>query len=90
MTSCKNVSELPAMCWIGPTEAAKMHVSTGHRIDRGDAGYLPLSWLTDDLANQLNKNIGATAQIVLAMQIGSMFGWHVPGANPENLTAKES
>lgn len=33
--------------------------------------------------DEMNKRAGVTPAQALAMQIGSMFGWEVPGANPD-------
>lgn len=35
-------------------------------------------------AMEYNKAIGVTENQMRAMIVGSMFGWNVPGANPEH------
>ena len=66
--------------------------STGQLIciERGESGYYPSDWDTGDkernveLAGQLNEELGVTPAQRQAMEIGSMFGWEAPGADPKN------
>ena len=57
-------------------------------IKRGETGYLPSEWDTGDkernveLADQLNEQLGVTMWQRKAMEVGSMCGWDVPGADP--------
>ena len=57
-------------------------------IKRGESGYYPSDWDTGDkernveLADELNENLGVTPAQRQAMEIGSMAGWDVPGADP--------
>ena len=57
-------------------------------IKRGESGYYPSDWDTGDkernveLADELNENLGVTPAQRQAMEIGSMVGWDVPGADP--------
>lgn len=66
--------------------------STGQLIciKRGESGYYPSDWDTGDkernveLADELNGNLGVTPAQRQAMEIGSMAGWAVPGADPSS------
>lgn len=59
-------------------------------IKRGENGYYPSDWSTDDkeqnveLADYNNERLGVTPEQRQAMEIGSMAGWDVPGADPAN------
>lgn len=66
--------------------------STGQLIciKRGESGYYPSNQDTGDkernveLADELNESLGVTPAQRQAMEIGSMAGWDVPGADPSN------
>lgn len=49
-------------------------------VKRGESGYYPIrtAWSAD----RLNAAAGVTKGQAEAMHIGSMVGWHAPGANP--------
>ncbi|MEI3579082.1 MAG: hypothetical protein V8Q30_03335 [Acutalibacteraceae bacterium] len=57
-------------------------------IRRGETGYYPSDWDTGDkeqnveLADQLNEQLGVSPIQRQAMEVGSMCGWDVPGADP--------
>ena len=59
-------------------------------IKRGESGYYPSEWDTEDkernveLEDELNEKLGVTPAQRQAMEIGSMAGWDVPGADPKN------
>jgi hypothetical protein len=50
-------------------------------VKRGESGYYPI--YTHLTADELNKGKVTPPQRE-AMLIGSMFGWDVPGANPDH------
>jgi hypothetical protein len=55
-------------------------------LKRGQVGYFPYYEGTikgKEAARELNNEIGVSAAEAAAMKIGSMFGWNLPGANPE-------
>ncbi|HDX9663247.1 TPA: hypothetical protein ROX91_001946 [Bacillus cereus] len=60
--------------------------STGETIviKAGETGYFK----SEDQrpADELNEIIEVTKAQRMAMEVGSMFGWHVNGANPDNWT----
>ena len=57
-------------------------------IKRGESGYYLSDWNTGDrarnkeLADESNKALGVTDTQRQAMEVGSMFGWDAPGADP--------
>jgi len=57
-------------------------------IKRGETSYYPSEWDTGDkernveLADELNEQLGVTMWQRKAMEVGSMCGWDVPGADP--------
>ena len=83
--SPKIADELPQMCF-------STLPSTGELIcnKRGECGYYPSDRNTPDrernaeIANDANESLGVTPAQRQAMEIGSMFGWDVPGADPNN------
>ena len=66
--------------------------STGQLIciKRGESGYYPSNQDTGDkernveLEDEQNESLGVTPAQRQAMEIGSMAGWDVPGADPSN------
>ena len=82
----KPVSEgLPEMCFTTLPSTGELIC-----IKRGELGYYPSSWNTDDkqrneeLANYNNERLGVTAEQRKAMEAGSMGGWDFPGADLAN------
>lgn len=65
------------------------------RLKRGESGYWPATGPseqpqgTEDLdacANRLNAELGVSVAQRKAMEMGSIFGFDVPGANPAKWT----
>jgi hypothetical protein len=67
---------LPKFCY-------HTHPTTGKTVilQRGVVGYYDTG--LDTPATVLNRHLGVTPAQAEAMFVGSMFGWEVPGANPE-------
>ena len=88
--SPKIADGLPEMCF-------STLPSTGQLIciKRGESGCSPSEWDTGDkmknvdLADDLNEKLGVTPAQRQAMEIGSMAGWNVPGADPKNYEQQE-
>lgn len=51
-------------------------------IKRGETGYWPSPGMTPEAADEKNEIMGLSFNEREAMQMGSLFGWHVPGAKP--------
>lgn len=93
MTTQQVITSLPAECF-GVLPATKEII----RIKAGEMGYYPVVQPSPDMidgnpdafVDKLNTEDGVTKAQRQAMQVGSMFGWHVPAANPENYNADGS
>lgn len=58
-------------------------------IRYAEAGYYPLSDMPDDVTvEKLNDMLGVTPEQKQAMEVGSMVGWTVPGADPTYYESK--
>jgi hypothetical protein len=57
-------------------------------IKRGEMGYSPVYSFRS--IERLNAASHVTPQQAAAMLAGSMFGWDVPGADPERITEAEA
>lgn len=73
----ERLSKLPPVC-------ASRLPGTGEviLIERGSSGYYHGQGGLDP--DEFNEAIGATPAQVQAMEVGSMFGWELPGADPDN------
>ena len=59
------------------------------RIDIAESGYTPMGKNENDgNVKKMNQELGVTPAQAKAMQIGSMFGWDVPGADPKSYDDK--
>jgi hypothetical protein len=59
------------------------------QVLRGVKGYYVRPLLYGASVDELNKSMGVTHAQAEAMLAGSMFGWHVPAADPAYYTARE-
>lgn len=78
------MTQLPDHCYIyRPKLQSGRYVGI---IRRGESGVFDTDYEIDtpDLAKEfverMNRKLGVTAEMQNCMEIGSMFGWHVPGA----------
>ena len=73
-----------------PDHCFSVLASTGELIllKRGESGYYHSTWSTDSreenerLADEGNERMNVTTAQRRAMEVGSMFVWDVPGADP--------
>jgi hypothetical protein len=67
-----HIRHLPLFC-------ATRNLETGEPVllQAGEKGYWPAPELDPDT---YNRDMGVTPAQLAAMEIGSMFGWHVPGS----------
>ena len=77
-------SSLPDKCFSYLESTGEMIV-----ITKGEKGYRPTGAVgagvtPREAVDAANKTIGVTRPQEEAMVAGSMFGWHVPGADPKN------
>ena len=88
--SPKLAEGLPEMCFSTLKTTGELIC-----IKRGESGYYPSTWSSTnkeenvEKADQLNEELGVTPEQRQAMEIGSMAGWNVPGADPANYGGAE-
>lgn len=77
MTVLETLQKLPEQCAATNSVNGEPII-----IKRGVSGYYraPINLIPDEY----NRRHNITAAQVEAMEIGSMFGWEVPGADPDN------
>lgn len=83
-----NLAKLPELCYAAIPGEDVLCV-----IQRGETGYFrtdfPLGKADPKaFAAGMNEGLGVSRAQASAMVHGSMFGWHVPSADPENLLNK--
>lgn len=65
-------------------------------IKRGERGFYLSDWSTDDretnaeLADFNNEKLGVTSAQRQAMEVGSIHGWDIPGADPKSYESHET
>lgn len=77
-------ASLPEKCFSYLETTGEMII-----IEKGEKGYTPTNAYAEGVtpregADAANKLLGVTRAQEEAMVAGSMFGWHVPGADPKN------
>ena len=77
------IKNLPEMCYVVLKSTNEMVL-----IKRGETGYYPqrpenAPWDANNV-DHLNERMGVTKAQARAMEMGSMFGWDTPSANPDN------
>lgn len=72
-----NNYNLPDFCFANDN----IYTDRINLIKYGESGYYPTGYTGD--AMEYNKLIGVEEYVSEAMVCGSMFGWDVPGADPE-------
>lgn len=79
----RNVKMLPDLCYSILPSGGDLII-----IKLNETGYYPCDYSTADteanrrLADELNRRMGITKSQEVAMIHGSVFGWHVPAADP--------
>lgn len=88
----KEVNQLPETCYIYVRGAKEIGL-----VKRGERGYYKTEYacvddeeINRDVVRDLNKALGVSVLEMKCMEIGSMFGWDVPGAqkaryNPDEI-----
>lgn len=84
MTLESNLAKLPETCFgINPGAEG---VDSLILIKRGERGYYPTEGYgakSELLVDHFNARMGVTRAQRMAMEIGSMFGFDLPGADPD-------
>ena len=78
-------AKLPEMCYSVLNTTNEIIV-----VKRGETGYYPTGWepakdrsAAEEWCDLLNERLEITKAQRKAMEVGSMFGFDVPGINPE-------
>ena len=72
--------ELPTACYsLKPTDKKLI------LLKKDETGYYPVTYdvAGEDMVNALNERLGVNVYQRKAMEIGSLFGWDAPAANPQ-------
>lgn len=78
----ETTNKLPDFCFA--TEAV---TDTVILLKNGDMGFYPYLQGTikgKEAAHALNAEFNVSPAQAAAMKMGSLFGWNIPGANPDN------
>lgn len=86
MTKNVNYDKLPDMCWGVLATTNEIII-----VKKGEKGYYKTDYpaaksreAAEEWCNELNDRMGITKNVRKAMESGSMFGWDIPAADPEN------
>ena len=85
MGSANHLEKLPERCYAVNGVTGKIII-----LERGTSGYYATSIITKDaeesesIAAEFNERLGVTKAQAAAMYAGSMFGFDVPAADPDN------
>lgn len=71
------MQQLPEICYATLPSTGEVII-----IKKDQQGYVPFDNPLNQSARELNAEIGVNAGQESAMRVGSMFGFHVPGADP--------
>ncbi len=76
----QNLAKLPETCY-----SVSLIDETTIVLKRGETGYYETGYGVqgEDAVNSLNARMGVSRQQRAAMELGSMVGFHAPGANPD-------
>lgn len=85
----KYENKLPKYCYGVNLSEKKVII-----LKKNESGYYLAEWgpfntieEAKSIADKYNERLGVTKAQASAMSVGSMFGWDVPGANPDNYDA---
>lgn len=89
-TFLSNLKKLPLRSYATLPEEPNQAII----IQRGVSGYWPVRTLANEEAarhwvKSMNEATGVTPKQASAMLHGSIFGWHVPAADPDNEINRE-
>lgn len=79
----ERMAKLPPIAYLDNRDGSRAHIKAQVIvIERGCSGFTPLYTLIS--ADELNAQEDVTKAQAEAMYAGSIFGWHVPAADPDN------
>lgn len=76
----QNLAKLPDLCY-----SVSLIDGITIVLKKGETGYYDTGYGVqgEDAVNRLNERLGVTRQQRAAMELGSIAGFHAPGANPD-------
>jgi hypothetical protein len=80
----ENMAKLPDLCYA-------VHIENGHTVvlKKGEVGFFDTGYgpQGQDIVDRLNERLGVTKAQAAAMELGSIAGFHAPGADPDRYDA---